>query len=79
MTQTLREQHGQVLTSIAEAFLDWLEQEHEGEELGVVALVAEMRTPDGSASVPVFYCSDPRRWVQAGLFSACARAGGELP
>jgi len=69
-----REQQRQALDAVVEAFLDWQESEDNGTEVGVVTILAEMRAPDGTTSTPVFYCSDARRWVQAGLFRACLRA-----
>jgi hypothetical protein len=74
---TLREANRQVLHGLIEAFLDWQESEEADTEVGVAILVAEMRAPDGSASTPVFYSSDPRRWAQGGLFRTCLKAIGE--
>lgn len=73
------EEHQQVLTACAEAFIAFIEETHPGHHLGVVSIIAELRTPDDDASFPVSYCSDPRRWVQAGLYQAMAKAVVEPP
>jgi hypothetical protein len=57
--------------------------EGETAEVGVVAVVAEVTVhePGGPGRTHVTYrCSDPRHWIQAGLFEQAKRAtqGGPI-
>jgi hypothetical protein len=64
---------------VVEKFLDWQRDEGDPEAtVGVVMIVAEMVNAGGDTSVPVFWCSDGRRWVQSGMLRAVTRAV-ELP
>lgn len=58
--------------------IEWLERDYSDREVnvGVVAIVVELdETSDGDEYTGIHYrCSDPRRWVQAGLFAGAQRA-----
>lgn len=60
---------------IAARLMDEVEAEFTGgEELGEVAIVAEVnRDGDDPETWVEVICTDPRRWVQAGLLKAAER------
>ena len=57
----------ELMDSLAEAY-----ENDDGAEIGVVAIVVEVNGP-GWTGVD-YRASDPRCWVQSGLFAAAARA-----
>jgi hypothetical protein len=63
------------LGELAAELMEALEDEH-GEEarLGVVAVVVEVTGADDEWTAVQYRCSDPRRWIQSGLFAAAGRA-----
>jgi hypothetical protein len=48
-------------------------------EVGIVAVVAEVTWGDADEQVTSvsYRCSDPRRWIQQGLFAAAVQAVGD--
>lgn len=50
--------------------------EFSGVQVGVVAVVVEITWDDGDDKITSvsYRCSDPRRWIQHGIFSAAVRA-----
>lgn len=73
------------LGSLAVELMERLEEDYRDEEnvtLGVVAVVVEINygsdidpeSADGGTCAVEYRCSDGRRWIQHGLFSAAVRA-----
>lgn len=65
-----------VLGALAAEFMQTVEESFEDDAtLGVVAIVVEVNVEGDPGHTEVLYrCSDNRRWVQRGLFSAADRA-----
>lgn len=61
---------------ISAELIDRLEEDYRDAEIevGVVALVVEVTSHKDEWTAIEFRCSDPRRWIQLGLFDAAARA-----
>jgi hypothetical protein len=60
----------EVLERIQAAVASWLDEAYEQSdefEIGTIAVVFEMLYPDNATNIG-WTCSDPRNWVQAGLF-----------
>lgn len=68
---------GSAAASLMEALAD-LTEDVEGVEVGVVAVIAEIhvKDADGIRTAIHFQCSDPRQWVQCGLFDAASTLAG---
>jgi hypothetical protein len=63
---------------IAAELMERLEEDYADKEsarLGVVAVIAEVEWDDGDSEITAveYRCSDGRRWVQSGLFTAAER------
>jgi hypothetical protein len=63
--------------NLAAEFMEQLERQYDSEnvKIGVVGLVVELNfnRPEGESTVIQYMCSDPRRWVQAGIFDTAKR------
>lgn len=65
------------LSTLALDLIESLAEAHdEDAEVGTIALVVEVNgAHEGEPATWVEYrCTDPRRWIQAGLFDAAGRA-----
>ncbi len=64
------------LGKIAAELIDQLELDYERDDVqvGVVALVVEITDSDGDWTAIQYRCSDPRRWIQLGLFETARRS-----
>lgn len=62
-------------TELAQAFVQTVKESDdfpEGFDLGVIAVVAEIRSKEDGSSPIWWRCSDPRQWVHIGLFRSAS-------